>query len=120
MQISDRAPAGICMLIERETSNAPLETLALENTLPDSLYNIGSGKEISIKDLAETIQKVIGHEGKIIWDLSKPNGTPRKLMDNTKINYLGWEYNTELNKGIEITYEWLKKNIKKIKEVKYN
>ena len=93
---------------------------ALENTLPDSLYNIGSGKEISIKDLAETIQKVTCYEGKIIWDSSKPNGTPRKLMDNTKINSLGWEYNTDLNKGIEITYEWFKKNIKKIKEVKYN
>ena len=54
---------------------------ALENTLSEHLYNVGSGKDITIKKLAETIQKAVGHQGEIIWDSSKPDGTPRKLMD---------------------------------------
>ena len=91
---------------------------ALENNLPEYLYNVGSGKEITIKDLAETIQNVIGHTGKIIWDASKPDGTPRKLMDVSKMKELGWEYTTELELGIEKTYQWFLENISKIKEVK--
>ena len=57
---------------------------ALENELPEYLYNVGSGKDITIKELAETIQKVTGHQGQIVWDASKPDGTPRKLMDVSK------------------------------------
>ena len=91
---------------------------ALENILPDYLYNIGSGKDITIKELAETIQNTIGHKGKIIWDASKPDGTPRKLMDVSKMKELGWEYTTELELGIEKTYQWFLENINKIKEVK--
>ena len=91
---------------------------ALENNLPEYLYNIGSGKDITIKELAETIQNVIGHKGKIIWDASKPDGTPRKLMDISKMKELGWEYTTELELGIEKTYQWFLENINKIKEVK--
>ena len=64
----------------------------LENNLPEYLYNIGTGKDITIKELAETIQKVIGHQGNIIWDVSKPNGTPRKLMDVSKMKKFGWQY----------------------------
>ena len=91
---------------------------ALENILPEYLYNIGSGKDITIKELAETIQNTIGHKGKIIWDASKPDGTPRKLMDVSKMKELGWEYTTELELGIEKTYQWFIENINKIKEVK--
>jgi len=91
---------------------------ALENELPEYLYNVGSGKDISIKELAETIQKVIGHEGEIIWDTDKPDGTPRKLMDVSKMATLGWEYSTELKEGIEKTYSWFLENIENIKEVK--
>ena len=91
---------------------------ALENNLPEYLYNIGSGKDITIKELAETIQSTIGHKGKIIWDASKPDGTPRKLMDVSKMKELGWEYTTELELGIEKTYQWFLENINKIKEVK--
>ena len=91
---------------------------ALENILPDYLYNIGSGKDITIKELAETIQNTIGHKGKIIWDASKPDGTPRKLMDVSKMKELGWEYTTELELGIEKTYQWFIENLNKIKEVK--
>tara|TARA_X000000368_G_C22988656_1_gene693305 strand:- start:142 stop:1116 length:975 start_codon:yes stop_codon:yes gene_type:complete len=91
---------------------------ALENELPEYLYNVGTGKDITIKELAETIQKVTGHQGKIIWDSSKPDGTPRKLMDVSKMKEIGWEYNTELQQGIEKTYAWFLENIKNIKEVK--
>ena len=91
---------------------------ALENQLPEYLYNIGSGKDITIKELAETIQKVTGHKGTIVWDSEKPDGTPRKLMDVSKMKDLGWEFSTELKEGIEKTYSWFLKNIENIKEVK--
>lgn len=91
---------------------------ALENKLPEYLYNIGSGKDITIKELAETIQQVTGHQGEIIWDTKKPDGTPRKLMDVSKMAALGWEYSTELKAGIEKTYSWFLENIENIKEVK--
>jgi GDP-L-fucose synthase len=91
---------------------------ALENKLPEHLYNVGSGKDITIKELAETIQKVTGHQGEIIWDASKPDGTPRKLMDTSKMKELGWEYSTELKEGIEKTYAWFLENTENIKEIK--
>ena len=91
---------------------------ALENRLPDHLYNIGTGKDISIKILAETIQEVVGHKGEIRWDSTKPNGTPRKLMEVSKIKNLGWTYSTELKDGIEKTYQWFLNNIENLKEVK--
>ncbi len=91
---------------------------ALENKLPEHLYNVGSGKDITIKELAETIQKAVGHKGEIIWDSSKPDGTPRKLMDVSKMKVIGWTYSTELEKGIEKTYQWFLENINNIKEIK--
>jgi len=91
---------------------------ALENELPEFLYNIGSGKDVTIKELAETIQGVVGHKGNIFWDKSKPDGTPRKLMDVSKMRDLGWSYSTELNEGIEKTYQWFLKNIKDLKQIK--
>ena len=91
---------------------------ALENDLPEYLYNIGTGKDITIKELAEIIQNVIGHKGKIHWDVSKPDGTPRKLMDVSKMKELGWQYSTELKDGIIKTYQWFLKNIDIIKEIK--
>ena len=91
---------------------------ALENQLSDHLYNVGSGKDITIKELAQTIQKVVGHKGKILWDASKPDGTPRKLMDVSKMKNSGWTYSTELEQGIEKTYAWFLNNIDSFKEVK--
>ena len=91
---------------------------ALENNLPEYLYNIGTGKDITIKELAATIQRVIGHQGKILWDAGKPDGTPRKLMDVSKMAAIGWEYSTALEDGIQKTYEWFLENIENIKEVK--
>ena len=91
---------------------------ALENNLPEYLYNIGTGKDITIKELAETIKKITGHQGKILWDANKPDGTPRKLMDVSKMKKLGWSYSTELEEGIEKTYAWFLDNIENFKEVK--
>ena len=78
---------------------------ALENSLSDSLYNIGSGHEVSIQGLAKIIKKKLGYNGSIKWDHSKPDGTPRKLMDSSKINLAGWIANIDLNKGIESVYK---------------
>ena len=91
---------------------------ALENNLPEHLYNVGSGKDVTIKELAETIQRVTGHQGNILWDASKPNGTPRKLMDGSKMKELGWAYSTELEEGIKKTYHWFLDNIRGFKEIK--
>jgi GDP-L-fucose synthase len=91
---------------------------ALENELPEYLYNVGSGLDITIKELAETIQKVTGHKGQIVWDAEKPDGTPRKLMDVSKMHNLGWKHKIDLKQGIEKTYEWFLENIEDIKEVK--
>ena len=91
---------------------------ALENKLPEYLYNIGTGKDVTIKELAETTQRVVGHKGQIIWDTSKPDGTPRKLMDVSKMKAIGWQYSTELEDGVKNTYRWFLKNIDSIKEIK--
>jgi len=91
---------------------------ALENTLPDYLYNIGTGVDLTIKELAETIQKITGHQGEIIWDASKPDGTPRKLMDISKMHDLGWKHKIDLEEGIQMTYDWFLENENGIKEVK--
>jgi GDP-L-fucose synthase len=91
---------------------------ALENTLPEYLYNVGSGLDLTIKELAETIQKVVGHTGKLDWDSSKPDGTPRKLMDISKMHALGWKHKIDLEEGVKKTYDWFLKNQEEFKEVK--
>jgi GDP-L-fucose synthase len=91
---------------------------ALENKLDDNLYNIGLGVDLTIKDLAGKIQKMVGHKGKIIWDTSKPDGTPRKLMDVSKITIAGWKAKISLEEGISQTYTWYLDNQGRLKEVK--
>ena len=91
---------------------------SLETKLPEHLYNIGSGRDVSIKNLAETIQKTIGHQGEIIWDSTKPDGTPRKWMDVSKMKAMGWKYSTELEDGIKKTYNWFTENIESFKQIK--
>lgn len=89
----------------------------LRNKMKDHLYNIGTGKDISIAKLAEKIQKITGHDGKIVWDTDKPDGTPRKLLDTSRINDEGWAPDIELDEGIEKTYRWFTENIENIREV---
>lgn len=71
----------------------------------DETVNAGTGKELSIKELTELVAKVVGYTGEIRWDTSKPNGTPRKLLDVSKATNLGWTYQTELEDGIRMAYE---------------
>lgn len=91
---------------------------ALENKFQDNLYNIGTGVDLTIKELAETIQKTVGHTGDIIWDSSKPDGTPRKLMDVSKMESVGWKAKISLEEGIERTYNWFLDHQDSFKEVK--
>ena len=74
--------------------------------------NVGSQYEISIKDLANKISKAIGFKGEILWDKKMPDGTPRKKLDTSKINHLGWSAKTNLDEGIKLTLEAFEKEIK--------
>lgn len=91
---------------------------ALENEMEHHLYNVGTGTDLSIKELAEKIQKVVGHEGSIVWDDTKPDGTPRKLLDVSRLSDAGWRYKIDLETGLQMTYDWFKENRTNFKEVK--
>jgi GDP-L-fucose synthase len=82
----------------------------MNNYSEDQFVNVGAGKDISILELAELIKDVVGFEGKIVNDLSKPDGTPRKLLDVTRLNDLGWEAQISLEEGTKDTYQWFKEN----------
>jgi len=92
---------------------------AMEHTLKDNLYNVGTGKDLSIKELALLIQETVGHKGEIIWDSSKPDGTPRKLLDVSKLEKEGWKAKINLEKGIKDTYRWFLEHQDNFKEVKF-
>lgn len=92
---------------------------ALENELPEHLYNIGTGKDLTIKELAALVQKIVGHTGEILWDDTKPDGTPRKLMDVSKMHSMGWKHQIELEEGIQKTYTWFLENIENFKQKVY-
>jgi GDP-L-fucose synthase len=74
------------------------------------LVNIGTGIDLTIKELAETIKYIVGFKGTLKFDATKPDGTPRKLLDVSKLQSLGWQAKTSLEDGIRFTYEWFKKN----------
>ena len=75
--------------------------------------NVGTGKELTIKELANLVVKTVGFEGDVIWDDSKPNGTPRKLIDVEKLHRLGWTHKVEIEAGVERLYEWYRDSLKK-------
>ena len=77
----------------------------MQNYSEEQLINVGSGREITIRDLAELIQRIVGFAGSIVWDTSKPNGTPRKLMDSSRLFALGWKPQVDLAAGIKLVYE---------------
>lgn len=72
----------------------------------NEIVNIGTGKDLTIKELAELIQKVVGHQGELVWDRSKPDGTPRKLLNVDKLHGLGFKHKIELEEGLRRTYRW--------------
>ena len=84
---------------------ADLCLFLMNNYSGNETVNAGTGKEVTIKALTELVAKVIGYQGEILWDTSKPNGTPRKLLDVSKSAALGWRYKTELEDGIKAAYE---------------
>lgn len=83
----------------------------MENYEGNEFFNIGTGKEITIRGLAELIKEVVGYEGEIVWDKTKPDGTPRKLLDVSRLEKEGWKYKIELKNGIREAYKWFIENV---------
>ena len=82
----------------------------------ENIYNVGSGEELKISSLAKLIKEIIGFQGQILWDTSKPNGTPRKILDSSKINKIGFRPKFNLNKGIKDVYKWYLENIDNLRD----
>jgi len=99
MHVDDLA-AAVCLFLEGSDWSA----------VPDALVNIGTGIDATIAELAETIRRVVGYEGEIVWDHSKPDGTPQKLLDVSRARSLGWEARIGLEEGLRHTYEWFLEN----------
>jgi GDP-L-fucose synthase len=87
--------------------------LVTENYVEDEVINIGTGKDLSIKEISELVKDVVGYKGKILWDHTKPDGTPQKLLDVSKINKIGFSNKENLRAGINKTYEWFKSALSK-------
>lgn len=83
---------------------ANLCVFLMNNYIGNETVNAGTGKELTIKELTETVARIVGFEGRIEWDTTRPNGTPRKLLDVSKALKLGWKYRTELEDGIRLAY----------------
>ena len=84
---------------------ANLCVFLMSNYSGNGTVNAGTGKELSIKALTELVAKVVGYNGRIEWDITRPNGTPRKLLDVSKATALGWTYKTELEEGVRLAYK---------------
>jgi GDP-L-fucose synthase len=95
LHVDDAAEACL-LLLEKFSDPAPI--------------NIGVGEDLTIKELAEMVRETVGFEGEIIWDTSQPDGTPRKLLDVTRIRTLGWKPAVDLNRGIHEVYDWFLEN----------
>jgi len=85
--------------------------VCMQNYDKEGHINVGTGEDVTIKELAQTISKVVGFMGDIEWDITKPNGTPRKVMNVDRIKALGWEPKISLHEGIKSTYQWYKENV---------
>jgi GDP-L-fucose synthase len=82
----------------------------MKNHSDSEIVNIGTGEEISIFDLVNMVKNAVGYTGKVVWDSSKPEGTPRKVMDVSKLHSLGWKHQVNLKEGIENTFKWYNEN----------
>ena len=100
LYVDDMAKASLFVLeLNRE--------IYIKNTQPMlSHINVGTGVDVTIRELAETMSQVVGYKGKIIFDESKPDGAPRKLVDKSRLSNMGWEYQVDLKSGLSKTYEW--------------
>ena len=88
----------------------------ISNNIDNDLLNVGSGEEISIKELSTKIKNLIKFEGILEFDNTKPDGNPRKLLDSTLINNLGWKSNINLDEGLDLTFQWFEKNYKSLRK----
>lgn len=95
MHVDDMAAAAIFLL-----DNAHADQF------PEGLVNVGTGVDQTIADAARLVQKVVGHTGRILWDETRPDGTPRKLLDVSRLDTLGWHARIGLEEGVRTTYEW--------------
>jgi len=104
LYVDDMVQASLFVLeLDDETYKA--------NTQPMlSHINVGTGKDVTIKEMAETMKEVVGYKGKFIFDITKPDGMPRKLVDVTKLENMGWKYTTNLKEGLKKTYKWYLSN----------
>ena len=100
LHVDDMAEASLFVLdLDKETYETHTDPML-------SHINVGSGTDITIRELAETVAKVTGYEGRITFDTSKPDGTPRKLMDVSRLEKMGWKASIPLEQGLRDTYEW--------------
>ena len=104
MFVDDMAEASLFVL--------ELDRKLYENSVEPNIshVNIGTGEEITIRELAETICGIIGFRGNLIFDNTKPDGVKRKLIDNSRLEHMGWTHSTTLKEGIAMTYDWYVKN----------
>lgn len=102
LHVDDLAEA-VCLFVEDEEAG--------NEWLPDGLINVGTGEDLSIRETAELVRRVVGYEGPIEWDTTKPDGTPRKVLDISRIKSLGWQPKVSLEEGIRRTYEWFRANV---------
>ena len=93
-----------------DIASAAIFMMEQNKIIDNSHFNIGTGVETSIKELALMISSKVGYKGKILWDLSKPDGRPNKLLDSSKINKLGWSSSIDIKSGLDLTFNWNKKN----------
>jgi len=111
LYVDDMAAASVhVLLLDDETYNA--------NTQPMlSHINVGTGVDCTIRELAETMKRVVGFEGKLVFDITKPDGTPRKLMNVDHLKQLGWQYSIDLETGLQKTYRWFLNNVEGLRQV---
>lgn len=100
LHVDDMAQASIFVM------NLDAETYQKETSLMSSHINVGSGTDCTIRELVETVRKVTGFQGEVVFDAAKPDGSPRKLMDVSKLEALGWAAKTNLEEGLDMTYQW--------------
>ena len=104
LYVDDMAEASIFILkLDLKTYQANTQSML-------SHINVGTGKDITIRELSEIMKDVVGYNGKLSFDITKPDGTPRKLIDVSRLSNMGWKYSTNLREGLKITYEWFLKN----------
>jgi GDP-L-fucose synthase len=113
LHVDDLAAACIFLLDlsdEQYEAATTLDPASLQFEAPDvmnvSHINIGCGSDATIRELAETVKEVVAYRGEIFWDRSKPDGTPRKLLDTSRLSALGWKPDIGLREGIQLTYRW--------------